>query len=384
MSGPARFLAGLSQALSTMALYGDEHPATARVMDVALERLAELQSTRPELQFTFLPGEVLFNSEAVKELENWEWGNRLIKAGIERIEFTESARQEEFVRFLENLAIRLGIRSGSSTDLWQMGRSPIRFGQIAVEGQHLEQPQEAQLSVATLTYSLQEEQETIDWLHHEIQAGAKLPIVEADAVVRSLSIAMHAEQAMVLPLLQLKEFDQYTTTHSMNVSVLAMALSEFLELGGASVRTIGIAGLLHDLGKVCIPRDILVKPGKLTDAEREVVREHPVVGARMLLACPDPMEIAAIVAYEHHVMIDGGGYPTLSDDRGAQYASRMVHICDVYDALRTNRPYRVAWDSERALAYIESRAGVEFDPALARSFIAMMRKWERRIALVPA
>ena len=115
----------------------------------------------------------------------------------------------------------------------------------------------------------------MDWVHQEIQKGAKIPMVEADAVVRSLSIAMHAEQAMVLPLLQLKEFDQYTTTHSMNVSVLAMALGEYLELGGATVRALGVAGLLHDLGKICIPREILVKPGKLTDAERVVIREHP-------------------------------------------------------------------------------------------------------------
>jgi putative nucleotidyltransferase with HDIG domain len=384
MSDPVRFLAALSQALSTMGLYGDEHPATARAVDTALERLRELQTSNPRPQFTFLTGEVLFGSEPIQELEGWEWSSRLIRAGIERIEFTDGVQVEQFVRFLSNLAVRLGIRSAPSTDLWQMGESPIRFGHVTLDGEGGAQPQQAPLPLATLAYSLHEERDTIDWLHQEIQRGSKLPIVEADAVVRSLSIAMHAEQAMVLPLLELKEFDQYTTTHSMNVSVLAMGLGEYLELGGATVRALGVAGLLHDLGKVCIPRDILVKPGKLTEAERDVIRQHPVVGARMLLASPDPMELAAIVAYEHHIMLDGGGYPSLHDARGAQYASRLVHICDVYDALRTNRPYRHAWDSERAIAYIESRAGAEFDPAIARSFIAMMRKWDRRIAMVPA
>jgi putative nucleotidyltransferase with HDIG domain len=383
MTDPVRFLAALSQALSTMGLYGDEHPATARGLEGALERLTELQDPYPNLQFTFLPGEVLFGSEAVHELDGWEWSSRLIKAGIERIEFIDKVETEQFARFLSHVAGRLGLRSATTTDLWQMGESPIRFGQVTL-GQDRVQPQEARLPVAALAYSLNEERDTIEWLHQEIQSGAKLPIVEADAVVRSLSIAMHAEQAMVLPLLQLKEFDQYTTTHSMNVSVLAMALGEHLELGGATVRALGIAGLLHDLGKVCIPRDILVKPGKLTEAERQVIREHPVVGARMLLASPDPMELAAIVAYEHHIMIDGGGYPTLHDSRGARYASRLVHICDVYDALRTNRPYRHAWDSERAIAYIESRAGAEFDPEIAQAFTAMMRKWDHRIAMVPA
>jgi putative nucleotidyltransferase with HDIG domain len=382
MSDPTRFLTAFSQALSTAGLYGDDHPATARSVEAAVERLQELQSTAPRLEFTFLPGEVLFGSEAVPELERWEWSTRFIKAGVERIEFTDGVSPDQFGRFLVQLAIRLGIRSGSSGDLWQMGGSSIKFGQVTL-GQNGSAPKEAQLPVATLTYSLHEERETVDWLHHEIQNGAKLPMVEADAVVRSLSIAMHAEQAMVLPLLQLKEFDQYTTTHSMNVAVLAMALGEYLELGGATVRALGVAGLLHDLGKVCIPREILIKPGTLTEAERDVVRKHPVVGARMLLASPDPMGLAAIVAYEHHIMLDGGGYPHLPDARGAQYASRLVHICDVYDALRTNRPYRQAWDSERALAFIEGRAGIEFDPAIARSFTGMMRKWDRRVAMVP-
>jgi putative nucleotidyltransferase with HDIG domain len=239
----------------------------------------------------------------------------------------------------------------------------------------------APFKVASLTYTLREERDTIDWMHEEIRLGSKLPMVEAEAVVRSLSIAMHAEQAIVLPLLQLKEFDQYTTTHSMNVSVLAMAMGEFLELGAATIRALGVAGMLHDLGKVCVPHDILVKPGKLTDAERLVIQDHPMVGARMLLENADPMGLAAVVAYEHHIRLDGGGYPKLHDARGAQYASRIVHICDVYDALRTTRPYRDAWESERAMAYIHDRAGVEFDPGIARSFIAMMRKWDSQIAL---
>jgi putative nucleotidyltransferase with HDIG domain len=383
VTDPVRFLAAFSQALSTVGLYGDDHPATARSIATAFERLTELQGSGRQLQFTFLAGEVLYGSETIPELEGWEWSTRFINAGIERLEFTDTVTQEQLERFLAQLAVQLGIRRGSSSDLWQVGDSGIRFGLVTL-GTTQARPAEAQLPMVMLSYSLREEKETVDWLHHEVQGGAKLPIVEADAVVRSLSIAMHAEQAMVLPLLQLKEFDQYTTTHSMNVAVLSMALGEFLELGGATVRALGVAGLLHDLGKVCIPRDILIKPGKLTDPERSVIRDHPVVGARMLLASPDQMDLAAVVAYEHHIMLDGGGYPTLHDARGAQYASRLVHICDVYDALRTNRPYRSAWDSERTTAYIEDRAGVEFDPGIARSFTAMMRKWDRRIALVPA
>jgi len=387
MTDPVSFLTALTQALSTMSLYGDDHPATTRALETALERLHELQEPDPKLQFTFLAGEVVFGSEVVQELEGWEWSSRMVKAGVERIEILGPVELDHFGRFLSRLAIRLGIRPGSSGDIWQMGESPIRYGQVTLsqgQGQSEILRLEPAMPVATVTYTLREERDTMDWVHKEIQNGAKIPMVEADAVVRSLSIAMHAERAMVLPLLQLKEFDQYTTTHSMNVAVLAMALGEYLELGGTTVRALGVAGLLHDLGKTCIPREILLKPGKLSDAERLVIREHPIVGARMLLASAEPMELAAVVAYEHHVMLDGGGYPALHDARGAQYASMLVHVCDVYDALRTTRPYREAWESGRALAYIQERAGVEFDPGIAQAFIAMMRQWDQRIAAVPA
>ena len=192
---------------------------------------------------------------------------------------------------------------------------------------------------------------------------------------------MHGGQAMVMPLLQLKEFDQYTTTHSMNVSVLTMALGEFLGMAPAAVRGFGLAGLLHDLGKVRIPKEILSKPGKLTPEERAVVEAHPADGARMILEGSEPLDLAAVVAYEHHRYHDGGGYPHVHYTRDCHQASRLVHVCDVYDALRTRRPYREAWSSTQALDYINERAGAEFDPAMVAAFIEMMRRWDTSIAI---
>jgi putative nucleotidyltransferase with HDIG domain len=173
-------------------------------------------------------------------------------------------------------------------------------------------------------------------------------------------------------------FDEYTTTHSLNVAVLSMALAEYAGHPAADVRACGMAGLLHDIGKVRIPLDLLTKPGRLTPAEREVINRHPVEGARILLGGQGRMELAATVAYEHHLMHDGGGYPLLHYPRTCHCASRMAHVCDVYDALRTHRPYRAAWESDRILAYIEQRAGTEFDPEYATTFVRMMREWETR------
>ena len=203
-----------------------------------------------------------------------------------------------------------------------------------------------------------------------------LPLLEAEAVVRSLSVAMHGEQQIMVPLLRLREFDEYTTTHSMNVSVLTMALAEWLGMGPRDVRSFGVAGLLHDLGKVKIPKDILNKSGRLSPEERLVMNSHPAEGAKLILVAEPELDLAAVVAYEHHIMINGGGYPRFTYDRACHQASRLVHVCDVYDALRTNRPYRDAWASDKILAYIEERSGVEFDGEIAHAFTRMIREWE--------
>ena len=102
----------------------------------------------------------------------------------------------------------------------------------------------------------------------------------------------------------------------------------------------------------------------------------------MILEGSEPLDLAAVVAYEHHRCHDGGGYPHAPlSARDCHQASRLVHVCDVYDALRTRRPYREAWSSTQALEYIGERAGAEFDPAMAAAFIEMMRRWDSRIAI---
>jgi putative nucleotidyltransferase with HDIG domain len=383
MSEPVRFLTSLSHALATLGLYGDGHPATVRAADAAHRQLADLQAALPLVEFTFLPGEVLFGRELLPELENWEWSARLAQGGIERLEVTGPVEPDHFERFLSHAAAILGLRPGGGVDLWQAGSSTIRFGRVRVDGARTEATA-APLTIATLGYSLREEQDAIGWVHQEVASSNRLPVAEAYGVVRSLSLAMHGGRAMVLPLIQLKEFDQYTTTHAINVSVLTMALAEFLGISPSAVRAFGLAGLLHDLGKTRIPQEILTKPGKLTQEERLVVEAHPADGARMILEGKEPMNLAAAVAYEHHRCHDGTGYPVLHYPRQAHQASRLVHVCDVYDALRTRRPYRDAWSSEEALDYIAGRVGTEFDPAMAASFIEMMRRWDDRIELQSA
>ena len=380
MSDPVRFLTAFSQALSTLALYGDGHPAAGQACEAAYRRLADLQPSSGRLEFTFLPGEVLFGPDLLTELESWEWSTRFAEGGIERLEVTGPVAPDHFDRFLAQAASALGLRPDAPADVWQAGAATIRFGRVRLGNAEQRFPAEP-LPVATLAYSLREEREAVAWLHQEAGEGSRLPLLEAYGVVQSLSLAMNGGQAMVLPLLQLKEFDQYTTTHAINVAVLTMGLAEFLGLGTGTVRAFGLAGLLHDLGKIRIPREILTKPGTLTPEERGIVEAHPADGARMILEGEEPLDLAAVVAYEHHLCVDGRGYPALHYQRETHHASRLVHVCDVYDALRTRRPYRDAWTSMEALEYIRRRAGTEFDPHTVVAFLEMMQRWDDRISV---
>jgi putative nucleotidyltransferase with HDIG domain len=385
MSEPIRFLVSFGQAVSTMALYNVGHPARERAVDRSYRCLHDLQQFDPNPRFSFLGEETIYGETPLRELGDWEWGTRLAQAGVQRIELADTVTREQYEEFLEEMMARITLSVIDSAEARTNRASGIKVGALGIRGEtrEIHESINAETPVATISYALGEEAESILSMHKQVQERGRLPLAEAEAVVRSLSMAMHGDQQMILPLLQLKEFDEYTTTHSLNVSVLTMALAEHIGLGPQDVRTFGIAGLLHDLGKVNVPLEILNKPGKLTDEERQVMQGHPVAGAKLIIESGRKLDLAAAVAHEHHIMINGQGYPRHHYRRDCHKASKLVHVCDVYDALRTRRPYRDAWESQRVLSYIEERAGTEFEPAAATAFVAMMRKVEQGIQISP-
>jgi putative nucleotidyltransferase with HDIG domain len=385
MGDPVRFLVSFGQAVSTMALYNDGHPARERAVDRSYRCLRDLQESDPLPRFSFLGEETIYQETALRELGDWEWGTRLAQAGVQRMELDKNVTREEYEEFLEEMMARITLSFIDTAEARPGRPSGIKVGTLGIRGdtKQLEDSFQAEVPVATISYALGEEAASIQSMHREVQERGKLPLAEAEAVVRSLSMAMHGDTEMILPLLQLREFDEYTTTHSLNVSVLTMALAESVGLGQQDVRTFGIAGLLHDLGKVNVPQEILNKPGKLTDEERNIMQQHPVAGAKLIIESGRRLDLAAAVAHEHHIMINGHGYPSCHYRRDCHKASKLVHVCDVYDALRTKRPYRDAWEAERVLTYIEERAGTEFEPDAAEAFVRMMRKVEKGVQHSP-
>jgi HD-GYP domain-containing protein (c-di-GMP phosphodiesterase class II) len=378
---PIRFLNAFGKSLSAMALYAPAHPARAKSAQLALETVQEMQKSELVLKFSFLGDEIVFQNRTVRELRDWEWSDRFTKAGIQRLEFVSPVIKEEFEDFLYTIMAEVtpGWRDPRHTQRREGSEyTSIRYGAIGVRGDS-EQFMTDPLPIIGMNFPLDEEVETIGMIYDEVAAGRPLPAGEIETVVASLSVAMHGDSEILMPLLQLKEFDQYTTAHALNVSVLVMGLSEFLGLGGRDTRAIGVAGLLRDVGMTKVPKDIVSKAGPPSDEEWDIIRRHPIEGARIILMSEPQLDVAAVVAYEHHMLPGGLGYPRPHFERECHYASKLVQVCDCYDALRTRRFHRGAWTPESALRYVEDKAGTVFDAEIAKSFVTMMRRWERRV-----
>lgn len=186
-------------------------------------------------------------------------------------------------------------------------------------------------------------------------------------VDRLASVVASARTAM-LPLASLKTHDEYTYVHTVNVGILSAALAEAVGLRADQVHDIMLGAVLHDIGKQLVPSAILNKGGKLNDEEAAIMKRHPVDGARVLLEAGDLPDVVPIIAFEHHMHLDGGGYPKIPGRWKCNLAGQIVHVADVFDALRTNRPYRAAMSTTEACRVMYLGATREFDPVLLDAF----------------
>ncbi|MDB6061422.1 MAG: metal dependent phosphohydrolase [Verrucomicrobiaceae bacterium] len=210
--------------------------------------------------------------------------------------------------------------------------------------------------------------EAVMSMFQEVRMGNAIDVVDIAPLVEEIASSMARHPHALLSLARLKTQDDYTYLHSVAVCALMIALARQLQLDDALTRSAGLAGLLHDMGKATSPLEILNKPGKLTEAEFAVMRQHPEAGHAMLLEARGTDSIALDVCLHHHEKIDGSGYPhRLSGDQISLFA-KMGAVCDVYDAVTSERPYNKGWDPSEALRRMAEWRG-HFDPAIFQAFV---------------
>lgn len=206
-------------------------------------------------------------------------------------------------------------------------------------------------------------------MFQEARLGKAVDTEQAQRLVEEISDSVSRNPGALISLARLKTADDYTYMHSVAVCALMVALARQLGLDAEQTRSAGIAGLLHDLGKAAMPMEVLNKPGKLTDEEFAIIKKHPEEGHRMLLVGSDVNEVVLDVVLHHHEKTDGSGYPEgLLDDDISQFA-KMGAVCDVYDAITSNRPYKAGWDPAESLRRMAEWSKGHFDQTIFQAFV---------------
>lgn len=209
-------------------------------------------------------------------------------------------------------------------------------------------------------------------MFQEARMGRAVDTVVARQVVEEITDSVSRNGGALISLARLKTADDYSYMHSVAVCALMVALAKQMGLNDADTRAAGFAGLLHDIGKMSIPLDVLNKPGKLTDEEFDLVKRHPEAGVRILQESGTTDPAAIDVCLHHHEKTNGTGYPHRLVDAQISRLAKMGAVCDVYDAITSNRPYKAGWDPAQSLKQMASWANGHFDPKIFQAFVSSL------------
>ena len=210
--------------------------------------------------------------------------------------------------------------------------------------------------------------QAVSSLFAEARMGRALDAEKCLPLVDEIASSVWRNPGAIVSLARLKTHDDYTYMHSMAVCALMVSLGRQLGMDEAMAREIGLAGMLHDMGKAMMPLEVLNKPAKLTDAEYAIMKTHPEHGHELLLEGKGVGEVTLDVTLHHHERPDGKGYPHGLAGDALSRVARMGAVCDVYDAITSNRPYKAGWDPAESIAKMASWSG-QFDTEIFQAFV---------------
>jgi putative nucleotidyltransferase with HDIG domain len=358
----------LAAALRGIELYSPVHPIVQRGIDAlgaaALEALAASHS----LVIGFIGDEVVVDGTRLPRgsasLVGFARGLR--EREIEKITFTKGLTKDEIRAFVAVLADRKS-PVPLPDRLVQRGVRHITLGQIIVD-----ESSDEHTGIAAARRVYHAAVETAESLWNAAKSGEQPDPGAARKIIDGLAKLVSQDRTSLMALTALKKYDNYTFTHMVNVSALAMAQARSLNVEGALLREFGFAALMHDIGKVNTPLEVLNKPDKLTRDEFEIMKRHVVDGAHILRRTPEMPALAPIVAFEHHLKQDLSGYPEKIGSRKLNLCTMIVSIADVFDALRSTRPYRKGLATDRIRNIMGEQGNPAFNQPLLKRFVNLM------------
>jgi putative nucleotidyltransferase with HDIG domain len=359
----------LAAAIRGASLYSPGHPLVQRGVDALAGLCGSIMQSSDSIVIGFIGDEVVVNAERLPKSAAALVGfaRDMREREIEKITIQRGVTREELRAFVVELPDRRATVP-LTTRLQQKGVARIVLGRLSLE--HNGEDPGTGIVAARKMYGTAVE--TAEQLWQAAKSGDKPDPNAARKIIDSLAKLVGGDRTSLLALTALKRYDNYTFTHMVNVSVLAMAQARSLNMDGTLLREFGFAALMHDIGKVETPQEVLNNPGKLSKEEFQIMQRHVVDGAHILRRTPEMPALAPIVAFEHHLRQDLSGYPTNIGHRNLNLCTQIVSIADVYDALRSNRVYREGLPSDRIKSIMAKKDDPAFNPRLLRRFINLI------------
>ena len=350
-------------------LYAADHPLVARNMAGLVAVLSTLHQQQPSIAVGIVGNDLVVADTPMPKVSATmsELIRKLKNSKVERIAFERGVTQNELAALMANLARLGGKGSDSEKDL----SSPhIRVGRLKDDDDKKQDGIKSDIAAIRQMYSHAVVAAEQVYEAAEVEGMPDTPA--AVQTVEGLAEAVTQNRTALMALTAMRNYDNYTFTHMVNVSILAMAQARAVGIDGKLLREFGISALMHDIGKVRTPKEILNKPDKLTDEEFTIMRRHVVDGAEILRRTPEMPPMAPVVAFEHHLRIDGTGYPARVRRDTLNVATMLCSIADVYDAMRSQRKYQQSFPTDRIKAVLERSDGQQFDQDLVRRFVQLI------------
>lgn len=381
--GLSRVLSQLTAAVTNTSLYSPNHPQVAQYVDKAYSALADLLQQREEITVLLIGNDLVADnrpltaSGASSFVANFT--RILKKKTIERLTFTAGLPKAELQSFILDLAgpDTAGVRATASIKLGKVEIRVRKAGDQAAPAAALpegaspeaEAPSGALEALQALTAK---ELDELKELYLRIKRHKQIDIRGVDEIVKTFITGFRRDLNPLSLLASLKSFHEYTFTHVTNVCILTMGQAETLGFVDKHLHEIGVSSLLHDVGKLFVPEEILSKPGKLTPEERAVIETHTVKGARYLMGIEGIPKLAVLAALEHHLKFDGSGYPSLKGGWQPNIVSQLISVADVFDAMRSKRSYQGALPMEKIADVLQKGSGTSFNPLLVNHFFKLI------------
>lgn len=375
-------LARLNGVRRAMRFYPVEHPAVSESVDELMAVIGEYHAEGTDVPVTFHEDELLLGEHLLPEdsLLFDQLIRDMTSIGAGCVTFERGLDSSELLRAMQVLAMdesEVTAAGGVAALAERLGVDHVDIKAVTVvadAGPDMGSDESARASYTSALDLLRDLEAAIVRRH-------PLPATQTKTVVRSLVENVLSNRFAMLELAGLKDYDEYTFFHSVNVAVLSLALGSTITSDRRFLNSLGSGALMHDIGKMAVESAILNKPGALSGDEWAEMRMHPLRGAELVVTMPGMDKASIIVILEHHMRCDGRGYPQTPVTRRQHLASRIVAVADAFDAMTSRRSYSAPRLPDEAMGILVDGSGDAFDPRLVRLFVKLMGVFPPRSAV---